>query len=104
MIPQLMSCRRALRLESELKAQQQRCAALQADKKQAEAATAGSEIQQQKQAQDMAALRKELTALQATLATVQQQQQVAAAPCLTALPVQAIEAWLLAVCRDNQPL
>ena len=68
-------------LESELKAEHRRCVALQAGKKQAEAAKAESEIKLRSQACDMAALRKELTALQATLVSVQHQQQVAVTSC-----------------------
>lgn len=51
---------------------------LEKDKKQAEAAQAELEMRHQQQASDIAAMRKELTALQSVLKTIQQQQQVAA--------------------------
>lgn len=51
---------------------------LEKGKKQAEAAKAELEMRQQQQASDIAAMRKELTALQSVLKTIQQQQQVAA--------------------------
>ena len=75
-----MSCRAALRHQTALKKEQQRCEVLLKEKKQAVAAKAESEMQHRGQASDIAALRKELIALQAAFTNVRQQQQVAFKP------------------------
>ena len=71
-------CRKACRLDEDLKLEQKRSALLEKGKKQAEAAKAQLEMRHQQQASDIAALREELTALQSVFKTIQQQQQVAA--------------------------
>lgn len=71
-------CRKACRLDQDLKLEQKRAASLEKGKKQSEAAKAELEMRHQQQASDIAALREELTALQSVFKTIQRQQQVAA--------------------------
>lgn len=66
----------ACRLDQDLKLEQKRSASVEKGKKQAEAAKVELEMRHQQQASDIAALRKELTALQSVFKTIQQQQQV----------------------------
>ena len=70
-------CRKVCRLDQDLKLEQKRSASLEKGKKQAEAAKVELEMRYQQQASDIAALRKELTALQSVFKTIQHQQQVA---------------------------